>query len=172
MQQYYWPPSRLSIWQWFQVLGVIALLAVFTWLLIDAVSTSQQWPLHDVVWPDAMRDEEKTVLSAAPQPAQLEPLHSVFYNKFYRGDRSKKQVALTFDDGPHPLTTPLLLSVLRKYNVKATFFLVGERVDQYPELARAEVAEGHSIQNHTYHHERLPILTKAQLMEEVRRCAE
>lgn len=61
-------------------------------------------------------------------------------------------VYLTFDDGPIPEVTPLLLDVLDRYGVKATFFCVGENVARYPDLARDIVRRGHAIGNHTYHH--------------------
>lgn len=67
----------------------------------------------------------------------------------------EKLVALTFDDGPHPSSTPEILSVLGKYDVKATFFVVGENAKNYPDALRMEAAEGHEIANHTYSHKSL-----------------
>ncbi len=64
----------------------------------------------------------------------------------------EKVIALTFDDGPNPPYTQQILSILKKNNIKATFFLVGENVKDYPLLARQEVAEGHAIANHTWSH--------------------
>src|SRR5450755_1016993 len=61
-------------------------------------------------------------------------------------------VALTFDDGPDPVYTPKLLDLLREKNVKATFFVVGKRADQYPEIVRRAWAEGHLVGNHTWSH--------------------
>lgn len=63
-----------------------------------------------------------------------------------------KAVCLTFDDGPDPVYTPQILEVLRRYDVKATFFPIGKNVETYPDLARQIVAEGHEIGNHTYSH--------------------
>ena len=62
------------------------------------------------------------------------------------------EVVLTFDDGPWPTTTPKVLDALAKDCVKATFFLIGRNAAAYPALARREVAEGHSIGNHTFSH--------------------
>jgi peptidoglycan/xylan/chitin deacetylase (PgdA/CDA1 family) len=62
------------------------------------------------------------------------------------------EVVLTFDDGPWPTTTPHVLDALAKECVKATFFLIGRNAQAYPALARREVAEGHSIGNHTFSH--------------------
>lgn len=64
-------------------------------------------------------------------------------------------VALTFDDGPHPYYTPAVLDVLDRYDVKATFFVLGIQVDAYPHLVREIAARGHSVQNHTCRHKRL-----------------
>lgn len=65
------------------------------------------------------------------------------------GDRC---VALTFDDGPDPVYTPKLLDILREKDVKATFFVVGKRADQYPEIVRRAWAEGHLVGTHTWSH--------------------
>lgn len=61
-------------------------------------------------------------------------------------------VALTFDDGPDPVFTPKLLDLLREKRVKATFFVVGKRADQHPEIVRRAWAEGHLVANHTWSH--------------------
>lgn len=63
-----------------------------------------------------------------------------------------KKIALTFDDGPHPVYTPLLLDGLVKRKVKATFFITGENAEAYPELVKRMQEEGHLIGNHTYSH--------------------
>ena len=63
-----------------------------------------------------------------------------------------KKIALTFDDGPHPVYTPVLLDGLAKRKVKATFFITGENAEAYPELVKRMQEEGHLIGNHTYSH--------------------
>lgn len=65
---------------------------------------------------------------------------------------NEKVVALTYDDGPHPKFTPELLNVLDKYHVKATFFMVGARMEEYPDVVADVVKRGHVIANHTYSH--------------------
>ena len=67
------------------------------------------------------------------------------------GDANKR-VALTFDDGPHSTYTPEILDILSEYNVRATFFVVGENVRSNPELIKREIEEGHEIGNHTFTH--------------------
>ncbi|MCL1468847.1 polysaccharide deacetylase family protein [Argonema galeatum] len=64
----------------------------------------------------------------------------------------QKVIALTFDDGPWPKTTLQVLNILKKNNIKATFFWVGQCVKNYPQLAQQVVAEGHAIANHTWSH--------------------
>jgi peptidoglycan/xylan/chitin deacetylase (PgdA/CDA1 family) len=61
-------------------------------------------------------------------------------------------VALTFDDGPDPVTTPKLLALLRQYHVHATFCVIGSRARDYPDLIRAIVADGHTMCNHSWQH--------------------
>ncbi len=90
------------------------------------------------------------------QEAPLINKNRYYYEK--RGDivwevpNSEQIIALTFDDGPDPEDTPFILDLLAQYHVKATFFVVGKKVDMYPELAKREVLEGHEIANHTYNH--------------------
>jgi len=62
------------------------------------------------------------------------------------------QVSITFDDGPHPEFTPKVLELLREYNVKASFFCIGENIEKHPELFQRIINEGHTIGNHTYSH--------------------
>ena len=66
--------------------------------------------------------------------------------------QAKPAVYLTFDDGPIPEVTPLVLDILSFYDVKATFFMVGENIDKHPDIFRDVVKAGHSIGNHTYNH--------------------
>ena len=79
-------------------------------------------------------------------------------------------LALTFDDGPHPDTTPALLAALRRAGVRATFFLVGESVARWPELARAIAAGGHVIGNHTQRHRLLTLRTGDEVDDEIAAC--
>ncbi len=66
--------------------------------------------------------------------------------------QEKQKIALTFDDGPHPSGTPVLLDGLAERNVKVTFFVIGENAVKYPKLLTREAEEGHIIGNHTYSH--------------------
>lgn len=84
----------------------------------------------------------------------------------------KKKVALTFDDGPHPVYTPEMLDLLKEKNVKATFFLLGEQVEQYPDIVKRMNDEGHLIGNHSYKHEQLSKLSSVQACSQVNRTNE
>jgi len=85
----------------------------------------------------------------------------------YRVDRTDC-VALTFDDGPDPVDTPRLLDLLREKSVKATFFVVGRRAEQYPDIVRRAWEEGHLIANHTWSHPNLfCFLTPRRLRTEI-----
>jgi len=82
-------------------------------------------------------------------------------------------VALTFDDGPDPVDTPKLLDLLREKGVKATFFVVGKRADQYPEIVHRAWAEGHLVANHTWSHYSLfCFLMPRRLRDEIERGTE
>lgn len=78
-----------------------------------------------------------------------------------------KKVALTFDDGPDPVYTPLMLDVLEKERAPATFFLIGRRVKQHPQIAQRIVLEGHAIGNHTYTHRKLTSLSSQGILREI-----
>ncbi len=90
-------------------------------------------------------------------------------DKLYHGDHSLPLVALTFDDGPFPIYTTLLLDTLDRVHLTATFFLVGEQVEQYPFFAQAIGQAGHEIGNHTFHHLNLTQLSAQAVEGELRR---
>ena len=84
-------------------------------------------------------------------------------------DTQQRVVALTYDDGPSPPYTDQLLDVLAKHDVKATFFLIGNRVEQYPETVHRILAEGHQVGNHSYSHPVLGLLPPAAVGREIER---
>lgn len=83
----------------------------------------------------------------------------------------KPKIALTFDDGPSPTYTPMLLDGLKKRKIKATFFLIGESAKAYPEIVERMQAEGHLIGNHTYHHCELTALSTEKGLEEIQQTS-
>ena len=70
----------------------------------------------------------------------------------FRIKTTEKILYLTFDDGPDPESTPLLLEVLREHNIKVLFFCIGRAAEEHPELIRQILDDGHGIGNHTYNH--------------------
>ncbi|MBE6984741.1 MAG: delta-lactam-biosynthetic de-N-acetylase [Ruminococcaceae bacterium] len=74
------------------------------------------------------------------------------YDAAYLGDTSEKTIYLTFDAGYENGCTEKILDILKKHNIKAAFFLVGNYLEQNPDLVKRMVAEGHLVGNHTYHH--------------------
>jgi peptidoglycan/xylan/chitin deacetylase (PgdA/CDA1 family) len=85
------------------------------------------------------------------------------------GSRDRRAIALTFDDGPDPVRTPALLDTLRELDAPATFFLLGNRVEQHPELAARIAREGHELGNHTFDHPYLPLARSRRVADELAR---
>jgi peptidoglycan/xylan/chitin deacetylase (PgdA/CDA1 family) len=85
------------------------------------------------------------------------------------GNRSARPrlIALTFDDGPYPIFTPMLLDVLHALRVPATFFLIGRDAQQWPELARRIETDGNEVADHTYSHPDLDKESRSQVREEI-----
>lgn len=79
----------------------------------------------------------------------------------------KKKIAITFDDGPHPVYTLKLLDGLAQRNVKATFFIIGESAERYPEVIKRIHDEGHLLGNHTYSHVQLTCISSTKAIEEI-----
>ncbi len=92
------------------------------------------------------------------------------FNKIIRGDIRKPRIALTFDDGPHPVYTLQLLDILRRTHTPATFFVVGRQVEKNPALVQLEVAEGHELGNHTYDHVNLTLIPPELIPYELDQC--
>src|SRR5262249_4997160 len=84
------------------------------------------------------------------------------------GDRGRPQIALTFDDGPHPVHTAPLLDALAELDAPATFFVVGKGVEANPGLVARIADEGHELGNHTYHHRYLPLARSHSVQRELR----
>jgi peptidoglycan/xylan/chitin deacetylase (PgdA/CDA1 family) len=89
-----------------------------------------------------------------------------------RGDTSVPEVAITIDDGPDPKYLPQIVQILRQENVPATFFVIGIRIKQHPELLKLLQTDGFEIGNHTYDHQRLDALKPHEIANELRLCDE
>lgn len=77
----------------------------------------------------------------------------LFSRRVWKGE-NRNAVYLTFDDGPDQLTTPWVLDLLKKENIKATFFCIGKNMTKYPDIFQSILDDGHAIGNHTYAHEK------------------
>ena len=104
-----------------------------------------------------------TVAAPMPTPAPTTP-RKPSYNSC---NVESNTVAMTFDDGPHPKLTPRLLDLLKERGIKATFFVIGKCVAEYPDIAKRIVDEGHEIANHTWNHPQLPKLSPTALAAEI-----
>ena len=77
---------------------------------------------------------------------------ALYPQAIFRMDPNERAVYLTFDDGPIPEVTPWVLELLKKHDIKATFFMVGDNIRKHPDEYRMEVEHGHRIGNHTFNH--------------------
>lgn len=93
---------------------------------------------------------------------------AVHQNLLFHGRENGLNMALTFDDSPHPLYEPLLLDSLSRAQVRATFFCIGRNARAYPYFIRDMLEKGHEVANHTYHHVRLPGLKNSAVRQELR----
>jgi poly-beta-1,6 N-acetyl-D-glucosamine synthase len=99
--------------------------------------------------------EGRRKVEVDPDSGLVTDNHTITYATplvFGRQGKTPKTVVLTFDDGPDPTWTPAVLDILAKYQVKATFFVVGQSAERYPDLVRREFEDGHEIGSHTYTH--------------------
>nr|WP_228390663.1 polysaccharide deacetylase family protein [Streptomyces smaragdinus] len=81
-------------------------------------------------------------------------------------------MALTFDDGPHPSQTPAILRILRRYDVRATFFVIGENIPWNRDVLKAVVADGHVVGNHSYTHPQLDLIGTDRVRRELTRTSD
>ena len=91
---------------------------------------------------------------------------------YHSRPNDRMEIALSFDDGPHPRLTPVILSILEEYGIKATIFMVGENVGYYPAAARAVAEGGHEIGNHTFSHRKFGRLGEEEIRCEIFSCEE
>ena len=77
------------------------------------------------------------------------------------------KICLTFDDGPHEVFTPIILDILKQYNIKATFFIVGNKVSDNKDIIKRIIDEGHDIGNHSYRHECFSEMTDQDIFDSI-----
>lgn len=136
-------------------LAGVLLLALFAWVL----NPNRKVPLRKILNPVEWVRHWQGIDDYDPDQALLQ-----------EGDPSVPEVALTFDDGPDPHYGPVIAGILKDRQVPATFFLVGTRVKQYPEVTRLLARDGFELANHTYDHQSLPALKPHEIANELRLC--
>ncbi|WCK56035.1 polysaccharide deacetylase family protein [Aneurinibacillus sp. Ricciae_BoGa-3] len=109
------------------------------------------------------------ILSTSPYAAEISSASTSNQHIIRRVPVKKKIIALTFDDGPHPVYTRKIMKVLDKYQAKATFFVVGERAQYYPSVVQELKQKGHEIANHTFSHPRINRISSSKLLEEIQK---
>ena len=93
-----------------------------------------------------------------------------FSSLIWERETKNKEIWLTFDDGPDPEVTPWILNLLKQEGVKATFFLVGEQIEEFPELFGSIIKEGHVVANHSYSHINGWLCNKEKYLSDVEKC--
>lgn len=93
--------------------------------------------------------------------------HAFFMDPLFNLATGDRVIALTFDDGPSAIRTPPLLEVLDSYQVKATFFMLGQNIQRHPDLAKAVFEQGHLIGNHSYDHPRMIFKSSSFIKDQI-----
>ncbi len=119
-----------------------------------------------VVWIRAAKKDER----AGAEPEEIIPVEHLVLPEEKKTE--KKRIALTFDDGPHPIYTPQMLELLKEEQVPATFFLLGENVELYGDVVKKIAKEGHLIGNHTYHHVQITSLSLEEACKEIQETSD
>lgn len=137
-------PSLIARWLPSRFLQASALIQVTGWPL--ALLCPEAWPGLMAVL--ILNHAIVAAFGFWPQSTQLGPNQS----RLPIGKARRREVALTFDDGPDPETTPQVLDLLEAWGATASFFCIGERVQRYPDLVREIHARGHRVENHSHYH--------------------
>ena len=119
-----------------------------------------------VMWIWAAKKDDR----AGTEPEEIIPVEHLVLPEEKKTE--KKRIALTFDDGPHPIYTPQMLELLKEEQVPATFFLLGENVELYGDVVKEIAKEGHLIGNHTYHHVQITSLSLEEACKEIQETSD
>jgi peptidoglycan/xylan/chitin deacetylase (PgdA/CDA1 family) len=142
-----------------RVLGIAALALLLLGGAAWRYNQTRKVPLDRAINPFYWLDHWRGKDRYDPQTALL-----------WHGNPAYREVALTIDDGPDPRYGPQIIALLHQRHIAATFFLVGIRTKQHPEIARLLARDGFEIGNHTYDHQRLPALKPHEIANELRLC--
>ncbi|MCK6076859.1 polysaccharide deacetylase family protein [Paenibacillus silvae] len=154
-------------------LRLIMLMPMFiTVMCLGALPLS---PAHAYVSTEGTEEQSHTPASTSDtgeEQLTLGQLRQKYADTFKTNGPSTKQVALTFDDVPDPRFTGQVLDVLKKYKVRATFFVVGSRAEKHPDLVKRMVKEGHVIGNHSYNHPEFSKLSMTAFRRQILRTGD
>lgn len=156
----------LKTYKYFLLLFFLGAVSCYTPLLAISSAFSVE-PLSEI----SKVDKYTTINEEKEKDKDKEKSHYIG-SKLRNLLKDTDKVILTFDDGPSPHSTPKILSVLKKYNIKAVFFVLGCQAHKYPKLIKQISDEGHIIGNHTYNHVRLSSLTGNEVRNEIRKTNE
>lgn len=106
-------------------------------------------------------------LHASPAPTKGRTYYEERGDIVWAVPTERKVIALTFDDGPDEIKTTAILDLLKQYDAKATFFVVGSRVEKLPDIVKRERKEGHDVGNHTFHHPSFHRISRNKAQSEV-----
>src|SRR6201997_173368 len=124
------------------------------------------YPLILILWAYAAAAAQDSTLAASSPPPNLPSTEKITFTQV---NVDGPYIAMTFDDGPHATNTPKLLEMAADRHIKLTFFVLGECVEQNPDVLRQEVAEGHEIGNHSWSHPNLAKLSDEAVRSQLRR---
>jgi len=155
-------------------LGLVAVLAYFSEYELRVVPNKPDMrpkitrPAPQELMPEfALEGGSERDNRGFPQ-REIVDLAAAYPGLFFReGNPKEKKVALTFDDGPDSVYTPQMLDVLKQHDVKATFFLLGNRSKLFPDMVKRIVAEGHIVGNHTMTHPNIIKLNDQQVRDNI-----
>jgi len=134
-------------------------------------TTTTTPPTTTTTTPPTTTTTPTTTPATTVPPTTLRPPDPIRDSPFVRW-AGPRQVALTFDDGPRDTDTALVLDILQRAQVPATFFVNSYRVERWPALTKRAAAEGHSVQNHTANHAWLTRLKSPRVRDELARCSD
>jgi peptidoglycan/xylan/chitin deacetylase (PgdA/CDA1 family) len=139
---------------------------IATLVLVVALASAASFPRHAPGAVPASVPKSVHVLGQTSEPGDA-AIASRPYDEIWHVSMDRKDIALTFDDGPYPFYTPLLLHVLERSNVHATFFVVGRSAQEFPELVLRIIASGDEVGNHTFNHVALTKLSDQAIENQI-----
>lgn len=159
------------------------MLALFAFMICFSIYVQKQQETQEVGVPQEAADVQPDAGAAVTQTEavqtdtgsiamQTETAQTDAGSTSVQQDAMPQKIALTFDDGPHPVYTEMLLEGLRERGVKATFFVVGENIPGREELIRQMAEDGHLIGNHTYDHADVSKLSSDRVCEELKKTSD